>query len=147
MYGIFSLLIDLCGEDMSLIFPATMLATGALYGDFKFVPYFDSSFQKNALSSFIAHVARVLWDAIETFFRALVISLSLLNPLAWFGLPGQGLKLVDNVAGLAVSALTVVLVPFIVAIRSSSTIFCGYGARGTNEKEENDDLDLTLKIW
>jgi hypothetical protein len=141
-------LMDFLGDCMSDFFPTTKLATDALYGSFKlFVPYHDSSFHKEEISSFIAHVARAVWNAIKTTSRALVISLSLLNPLAWFGLPLQALELADNIAGLLVASLTVTLFPFIVAIRSLSTIFLGYGRRGTVESEEDADLELTFKIW
>lgn len=143
---------------MSTLFSYTIVAKDALYGDFKFKPYYHAGFHLDAISSFVCHILRTIYDLAATLLRFTILSLSLLNPFAWFGLPEQALNLLDNISATFISALTVAIHPFIIFSRTMTSICCGYERNVDDElgvaetdsdiyKEEEADIQLAMTIY
>lgn len=134
---------------MSAFFGSTKTAAYALYGDFKFKPYYDVLFHLDAISSFICHVLRAIYNLAALAFRLLITPFYIINPLAWFSLPGHLLNIVDHTAAIAVSLLTTIVHPFIVTIRTLTTLIMGY-EKDTDydqgEEQEQEDLDFAMSI-
>ena len=142
---------------MSTIFSNTIVAKDALYADFKFKPYYHVGFHLDAITSYLCHITRMLYDLTASLLRLTALSLSLLNPFAWIGLPGQALDLLDDITATLISACTVAIHPVIILLRTLSSVFLGYEKNVDDElgcamedseiyKEEEDDIDLATKI-
>lgn len=122
-------------------FSATQTAANALYADFKFKPYYDVNFHLATISSFICHILRALCDLTRTVLRVVITPLILLNPLAWLSIPDHAMNLIDDIAGFAVSLLTVVIYPLIVTIRTVMSMGLGYQKDSEYDCDIDDEYD------
>ena len=131
------------------LFKATTVAGKAFYGDFKFKAYYDSGFQLEAMTTFMCHIARTLYNIAATLLRFAILSLSVFNPFAWIGLPGQAINLADDVIAVGVSAFTAIVFPLLFVLRTLSTLIFGYEVNTKydcgNEVDEAD-VELAMKI-
>ena len=70
--------------------------------------------------------------------------------MSWPSLPGHTINLIDDLVGFALSAVSVVIPPFIVVIRTLSSMIRGYD-EGTDydwgTKTEEEDLEMAMAIW
>lgn len=143
---------------MSELFSYTKVAKNALYSEFKFKPYYHVGFHLDALSTYVCHILRTIYDLAATILQLAVMLLSVPNPFAWLGLPLQALELLDDISATLISAFTVAIHPVIVLLRTFSSVFSGYEKNVDDElgavmeeseiyKEEESDIQLALTIW
>ena len=136
----------------------TEVAINALYGDFKFKPYYHVGFHLDAFLSYVCHILRTIYDLAATLLRLTWILLCVPNPFEWLGLPLQALELLDDITATLVSAFTVAIYPAIFILRSLSSVFSGYEKivddmlkvdmeESGIYKEEESDLNLAWTIW
>lgn len=131
-------------------FKSTQTATNALYGDFKFKAYYNIGFHFDAITSFIFHILRVLYNLASIALRLLITPFCILNPLAWLGLPQHALELVDDVIGFVISLMPVIVHPLIFTIRTLMSIISGYEEDSDYDcgiEEEQQDLSLAMTIF
>lgn len=134
---------------MTTFFKNTQIAANAFYGDFKFKPYYNFLFHMDALTTFLCHIARCLYDLSCAALRVVITPLYVLNPLAWISIPGHAMELVDDIVGALISAVTVVIHPVVVTIRTLTSMIFGYDETNDNydlEEEENSDWELATTI-
>ncbi len=135
---------------MSSYFKASDTAANALYGDFKFKPYYNLGFHLDAFTSFITHGLRTAYNLVGFGLRLLITPLYVLNPLAWIGLPGHLIALVDNLIASILSAISVAIHPIVFTIRTLNSLCRGY-EEGTDYDwgmdEEEADLGLAMAIF
>jgi hypothetical protein len=134
---------------MATFFKHTRLAANALYGDFKFTAYYDKGFQLDAITAFFNHIIRSLCNLILALLKLSFSILSILNPLAWPGIPFKALAALDHLLAFSTSVLTVVLHPVIFILRSITSMVFGY-QETTNpsmKADEEADLELALKVF
>jgi len=135
---------------LTTFFSATSTAASAIYAEFKFYPYYNFGFHLDAITSFFCHILRALYDLTAFLLRVLITPFCLLNPLSWPSLPGHTINLIDDLVGFALSAVSVVIHPFIVVIRTLSSMIRGYD-EGTDydwgTKTEEEDLEMAMAIW
>lgn len=134
---------------MSAFFECTETAVYALYGDFKFTPYYNGLFHLDAISSLACHGLRAIYNLACFTWRMLLTPFYLLNPLAWPSLPVHGVNIIDNVLGFTVSLVTIALSPVIFVLRTMASMIFGY-VEGTENDEgdeaEEGDLSLAMAI-
>lgn len=134
---------------LTTFFKYTRIAANALYGDFKFKPYYNLGFHLDALTSFLCHIARFLHDFACAALCVAVTPLYVLNPLAWLWLPGHAMDILDDTVGALISAVTVFIHPVVFAIRTLTSMVFGYDENNDNyevEDEENSDWELATTI-
>ncbi len=134
---------------MSTFFQATQTATSAFYGDFKLKAYYNVWFHIDGITTFLCHILRALYNLTSFLLRAVILPLSLLNPFLWLSIPGQMISLVDHLAGLVVSLMTVAVHPLIFVCRTLSSLVLGYEDNDNpfDLAEEEEDLTLSLTVF
>ena len=135
---------------MSLFFKSTAIAANALYGDFKFKPYYNMGFHLDALTSFICHIVRALYNLASIALRVLITPLCLLNPLAWLSLPDHALNLIDDLVGFVISLAPIIIHPLIFLVRTLTSVMFGYEQQSENDggiEDEQNDLSLAMTLF
>ena len=135
---------------MTSFFQATQIATLALWGDFKFKPYYHLGFHCDALYSFICHILRALSNLMALAYRVFITPFYIINPLLWPGLINHSLNLLDDLTALIVSVATITIHPVIVGIRTLTSMIRGYEQDtdyDQGEESEADDLGYSTAIW
>ncbi len=134
---------------MSAFFSSTTIAANALYGDFKFKPYYNGLFHLKAIGSFICHAIRAIYNLAALMWHAVLTPFCLLNPLFWPSLPGHAMNIMDNVLGFAINLVTIAVSPLIFALRTLTSLIWGYDEETEYDdgaEEEERDLSLAMTI-
>ncbi len=143
---------------MSNLFANTTVAVNALYGDFKFKPYYHVGFHLDALTSGCCHIARTLIDLAATLLRFITLSLCVISIFGLILAPKQALDLLDNITATVIAAVTVAIHPVIVLLRTLSSMFAGYEKNVDDQlgvakedsdiyKEEESDIELATTLF
>lgn len=135
---------------LSTFFSATQTAASALYAELKFKAYYNVGFHLEAITTFICHLLRALYNLNALLLRVLITPFCILNPFSWPSFPGHAVNLVDDFVGLAISLTTIALHPVIFTLRTLSSMIFGY-EEGTDYdlgvEEEEEDLNKAMAIW
>ena len=135
---------------MSTLFPATKVAAYAVYAEFKFKPYYNIGFHLDALTSFLFHILRALYDVTAFAVRLIITPFYLLNPLAWISLPDHMMNLCDDLIGFGLSLVSITIHPVLVIIRTLSSIIRGYEEDSEYDwgrEAEEEDLQLAMTLF
>jgi hypothetical protein len=143
---------------MSTLFSNTIVAKDALYADFKFKPYYHVGFHLDAITSFLCHIARTIYDLAATLLRITALSFSVISIFGVLWAPVHAWELLDDLTATVIAAFTVAIHPVIVVLRTLSSVFYGYernvddalGApRDSSDiyKEEDSDLNLATTLY
>lgn len=139
----------LLGTALASFFKSTKIAAGALYGDFTFKAYYNFGFHLDAITSFVCHVMRTLYNLACLALRVIATPFYIINPFLWFSIPEHCLNIVDNAVATIVSAATVTIHPLVVFMRTLTSLFRGYEQdtdydQGIDEEQENLALAITI---
>ena len=106
----------------------------ALQAEFTANPYYNVWFQIDTALTLCCHVLRALINLVKTLMDLITAFALLTIPvLGWACIPLYVPRLVDEVAGLTLSLVTIAILPEIFLCRTLSTMIWGY--------EQNSDFD------
>ncbi len=129
---------------------STQTAVNALYADFKFKSYYNSLFQLDAVSSFVCHLLRAIYNLVCITLRLLATPYYLLSPLAWASIPEHMTKLLDNTLALGISLVTFAIHPLIFTVRTITSLIRGYEENTRYDQGvelEKEDLSTAITIF
>ena len=143
---------------MSAFFSNTIVAKNAFYADFKFKPNYHIGFHLDAITSFLCHITRTVYDLAATLLRLAALSLSVMSIFGLVFVPQLALDLIDDITATVIGLFTVAIHPVIVVLRTLSSVFTGYeknvddllGCSMENSeiyKEEDEDLNLAMTLF
>ena len=135
---------------MGIFFNSTRTASDALYGDFKFKPYYNLGFHLDGIISMFCHILRTSYDLILFALHLVLSVFYILNPFAWIYLPGHAINAVDNALAFGISIITSAISPIIFVLRTLTSMIFGYeeGSDYDNGKtDEEADLLLAIKVF
>ena len=100
------------------------------------MPYSDGYFHFWAITNIFIHLVQSLINLLKLIYRLVITPFLIINPIAWFYLPGHCFKLLDNAAGTVISLLTLAVSPVFLAMRTLSSMIFGYEESDQLSKEE-----------
>jgi hypothetical protein len=134
---------------LTTFFKYTTVAANAFYGDFTFKGYYNFGFHLDALTSFVCHALRAVYNLVNFALRVVVTPFYIANPFVWLDVPEHFMSLVDHATASVISLLTVAIHPIVAVMRTLTSLLRGYEEDtdydgGLQEEEERLALATTI---
>jgi hypothetical protein len=134
---------------LTTFFHSTKTAVAAWYGDFTFKGYYNFAFHLDAITSWVCHIARTLYDLACFATRVLLTPFYLAIPFLWYSAPNHFMNLLDDALACVIAATTVVVHLPVSFMRTLTSLISGYeqNTEYDNYEEDVDNYNAATTIF